>query len=90
MIDGDDLLGDRVNVAARLEQLCPPGTVLISGSAHEQLSGKLDLHFEYVGEQHLKNIARPVRTYCMDVGSLTPMLPASSRSDKPAVAVLPF
>ncbi|MHC2298042.1 adenylate/guanylate cyclase domain-containing protein [Rhizobium mongolense] len=90
VIDGDDLLGDGVNVAARLEQLCPPGTVLISGSAHEQLSGKLDLHFEYVGEQHLKNIARPVRTYCMDVGGLTPMLPASSRSDKPAVAVLPF
>jgi TolB-like protein/Tfp pilus assembly protein PilF len=90
VIDGDDLLGDGVNVAARLEQLCPPGAVLISGSAHEQLSGKLDLHFEYVGEQHLKNIARPVRTYCMDVGGLTPMLPANSRSDKPAVAVLPF
>ena len=65
VVENDDLLGDGVNVAARLEQLCPTGSVLISGSAYDQLSGKLDVRFEYVGEQRLKNIARAVRTYQM-------------------------
>jgi TolB-like protein/class 3 adenylate cyclase len=60
--DGD-LLGDGVNVAARLEQLCDPGGVLISGTAYDQLQGKFDRPLDYAGEQHMKNIARPVRTY---------------------------
>ncbi len=89
VVDGDDLLGDGVNVAARLEQLCPPGGVLISGSAHDHLSGKLDVRFEYAGEQRLKNISRPVRTYRMVLpGSAA--LPSSVRGDKPTIAVLPF
>ncbi|WP_234819713.1 MULTISPECIES: adenylate/guanylate cyclase domain-containing protein [Sinorhizobium] len=69
LVDGDDLLGDGVNVAARLEQACPPGGVLISGTAHDQLPGKLDCGFEYAGEQRLKNIARPVRAYRMVLDS---------------------
>ena len=90
VVEDDDLLGDGVNVAARLEQLCPPGGVLISGSAYDHLSGKLDVRFEYAGEQRLKNIARPVRTYQMVLaGSPSPLAP-SVRADKPAVAVLPF
>jgi len=60
--DGD-LLGDGVNVAARLEQLCDPGGVLISGTAYDQLQGKFDKPLDYAGDQHVKNIARPVRTY---------------------------
>ncbi|ANK98829.1 MULTISPECIES: adenylate/guanylate cyclase domain-containing protein [Rhizobium] len=56
VVEGDDLLGDAVNIAARLEQLCPPGDVLMSGSAYEHLAGKIDATVEYVGEQHLKNI----------------------------------
>ena len=90
VVEDDDLLGDGVNVAARLEQLCPPGGVLISGSAHDHLSGKLDVRFEYAGEQRLKNIARPVRTYQMALAGFPSPVPTSCRADKPAVAVLPF
>ena len=63
VVEGDDLLGDGVNVAARLEQLCEPGGVLVSGTAFDQLQGKLGLPLDFSGEQHVKNIARPVRTY---------------------------
>jgi TolB-like protein len=63
VVDGDDLLGDGVNVAARLEQLCAPGGVLISGTAFDHLQGKLNLPLEFSGEQQVKNIARRVRTY---------------------------
>lgn len=63
VVEDGDLLGDGVNVAARLEQLCAPGGVLISGTAYDHLHGKLDLPLEFTGEQHVKNIARTVRTY---------------------------
>ncbi len=63
VVEGEDLLGDGVNVAARLEQLCEPGGVLVSGTAYDHLQGKLDLSFDDAGEQRLKNIARPVRTW---------------------------
>lgn len=63
VVDGDDLLGDGVNVAARLEQLCEPGGILVSGTTYDHLHGKLDLPLEFTGEQHVKNISRPVRTY---------------------------
>jgi TolB-like protein/class 3 adenylate cyclase/tetratricopeptide (TPR) repeat protein len=62
-VEGDDLLGDGVNVAARLEQLCDPGSILISGTAYDHLQGKLDLPLDFAGEQQVKNIARPVRAY---------------------------
>ena len=63
VVDGDDLLGDGVNVAARLQQICAPGGVLVSGSAYDQLKGKLDMAFEPLGLQRLKNIGEPVRAY---------------------------
>jgi class 3 adenylate cyclase len=63
VVAGEDLLGDGVNVAARLEQLSPPGGVLISGTAYDQLRGKLDLPLDFAGEQRVKNISQPVRTY---------------------------
>ncbi len=63
VVDGDDLLGDGVNIAARLEQLCEPGGILISGTVYDHLHGKLDLPLEFTGEQHVKNMSRPVRTY---------------------------
>jgi TolB-like protein/class 3 adenylate cyclase/Flp pilus assembly protein TadD len=63
VVEGDDLLGDGVNVAARLEQLCEPGGVLVSGTAFDHLQGRLGLPLEFTGEQQVKNIARPVRIY---------------------------
>jgi TolB-like protein/class 3 adenylate cyclase/tetratricopeptide (TPR) repeat protein len=63
VVEGEDLLGDGVNVAARLEQLCEPGGVMLSGTAYDHLQGKLGLPLEFTGEQRLKNIDRPVRTY---------------------------
>jgi TolB-like protein/class 3 adenylate cyclase/tetratricopeptide (TPR) repeat protein len=63
VVEGDDLLGDGVNIAARLEKICEPGGVMLSGTAYDHLQGKLDLPLDFAGEQHVKNIARPIRTY---------------------------
>ena|SRR5271167_2732433 len=65
MIEGDDILGDGVNIAARLEGLCDPGGILISGSAFDNVRGKIDADFVDLGEKELKNIARPVRVYAL-------------------------
>ncbi|HET9740795.1 MAG TPA: adenylate/guanylate cyclase domain-containing protein, partial [Solirubrobacteraceae bacterium] len=92
VVEGEDLLGDGVNVAARLEQLCPPGGVLISGTVFDHLQGKLDCSFEYAGERQLKNIERPVRVYrvAADGAASPPASPAEATPAKPLVAVLPF
>jgi adenylate cyclase len=63
IIDADDIFGDGVNVAARVENECEPGCVCLSGSAFEQVRGKTDFTFEDLGEKSLKNIERPVRLY---------------------------
>ena len=63
IIDGTDMWGDGVNVAARLEALAEPGGICVSGRVQEDVHGKLDIAFEDTGEQQLKNIARPVRVY---------------------------
>ena len=69
MVKGDDLLGDGVNVAARLEGIAEPGGICISSSVFDQIAGKLDLGFVEIGEQNLKNIARPVRVYRVNRGT---------------------
>ncbi|MFO1071089.1 MAG: LuxR C-terminal-related transcriptional regulator, partial [Geminicoccaceae bacterium] len=87
LVDGD-VYGDGVNIAARLEQLCEPGGVLVSGTAYDHLHGRLDLAFAPMGEQRVKNIERPVRVYRLATGdgpTPSPPLP-----DKPSLAVLPF
>src|SRR3984893_16643901 len=61
MVDGEQIYGDGVNVAARLESLADPGSIFISGSVHEQLGNKLALGYQDLGEQAVKNIAKPVR-----------------------------
>jgi adenylate cyclase len=71
IIDEADIHGDGVNVAARLEGMAEPGGVCISAAAHDQVRGKLDLSFEDLGEQNLKNIARPVKVYRVIKGSTT-------------------
>ncbi len=63
VIDGDDILGNGVNVAARLEGLAEPGGVCVSGTVYEHVAGKLDLDFEDMGSREVKNIAEPVRVY---------------------------
>src|SRR3954453_21482969 len=63
LIEGDDILGDGVNIAARLEGIAAPGGICISASAYEQVRGKIAVEFTDLGEQSLKNIARPVRAY---------------------------
>ena len=63
MVEGDDLFGDGVNVAARLEELAEPGGICISGSAVDQVKNKLSIGFEDIGQQQVKNIAEPVPAF---------------------------
>jgi class 3 adenylate cyclase len=72
LIEGDDILGDGVNIAARLEALCEPGAVLLSGSAFDQVRGKVVANFVDLGEKQLKNIALPVRAYALRDGAPPP------------------
>jgi TolB-like protein/class 3 adenylate cyclase len=91
VVEGEDLLGDGVNVAARLEGISEPGGICISEDAYRQVRDKLDLNFEDAGEQHLKNIARPVRTYRLRLDRRPAQgKPALPLPDKPSIAVLPF
>jgi adenylate cyclase len=90
VVEGDDLLGDGVNVAARLEGIAEPGGICISEAAYHQIRDKLDLNFEDAGEQQLKNIARPVRTYRLRLDSTAKPKPALPLPEKPSIAVLPF
>ena len=63
VVEDGDIFGDGVNVAARLEGLAEPGGICVSARVQEDAAGRLDLAFEDIGEQQLKNIARPVRVY---------------------------
>ena len=94
---GDDIFGDGVNVAARLESIAAPGGITISGPVRDHLGNRLDLTFEDMGEQTLKNIERPIRVYRVSLDG-----PAAQRREatkkqaqpeqlqKPSIAVLPF
>jgi TolB-like protein/class 3 adenylate cyclase len=69
LIEGEDILGEGVNIAARLEAICEPGGVLISSTAHEHVRGRINVEFIDLGDKALKNIARPVRAYAIKNGS---------------------
>jgi adenylate cyclase len=88
VVEADDLLGDGVNVAARLEALAEPGGICISGRVREDAVGKLALEVEDLGEPELKNIAQRHRVFRVRVGA--PRRPALVLPDKPSIAVLPF
>jgi adenylate cyclase len=76
IVEGDDIFGDGVNVAARLESISQPGGVCISDVVHQQVTGRLDANFVDVGEQSLKNIARPVHVNQLELAPLvTSVLP---------------
>jgi len=93
--DENDIFGDGVNVAARIENECAPGGVCLSGSAFEQVRGKTKLGFDDFGERSLKNIDRPVRLYSVRLGDATMATIVDDNRplplpDKPSIAVLPF
>ncbi len=89
VIDGDDILGDGVNVAARLEGLAEPGGICVSGTVHEHVAGKLDAVFEDLGKQSFKNIAEPIGAYRVRHGEAV-AAPAPAPVERPSIAVLPF
>ncbi len=103
IIDDNDIFGDGVNVAARVENECKPGGVYVSGNAFEQIRGKTDFTFDDLGEKRLKNIERPVRLYAVQGATLAAATTTAAIStmpsdnskplplpDKPSIAVLPF
>ena len=100
IIEGDDILGDGVNIAARLEALAEPGGIAISGRVHEDVRDRLEVTFTDTGEQTLKNIARPMRVWQWSATEPASPPPVHSQSgtasqplslpDKPSIAVLPF
>jgi TolB-like protein/class 3 adenylate cyclase len=94
IVEGDDLYGDGVNIAARIEALADAGGVFVSNTVHDHVRDRLPFLFEDLGEQQVKNITRPVRVYRVcDPGTATksPTAPASpALPDKPSIAVLPF
>jgi len=98
IIDDDDIYGDGVNVAARLEALAEPGGICVSRVVRDQVRDKLDFAFADMGEQSVKNIARPVRVYRVEpniAAAATPPaetapIPNLAMSERPSIAVLPF
>src|SRR5215468_781078 len=93
VVEDGDIFGDGVNVAARLEGLAGPGGICVSAGVQEDAAGRLDLAFEDIGEQQLKNITRPVRAYRL-VTEARPAIPQANTGpplpEKPSIAVLPF
>jgi adenylate cyclase len=98
IVEGDDIFGDGVNVAARLESISEAGGICISDVVHQQVNGRVDARFADLGEQSLKNIARPVRAYRIALDDKRPSTAAltsaavniSALPDKPSIAVLAF
>lgn len=96
IIDGNDIFGDGVNIAARLESIAVPGGISISRAVHDQVRDRIDVCFDDKGEVALKNIARPVQVFAISgvKESKTTVSPESKPGlalpDKPSIAVLPF
>ena len=94
IIDDNDIFGDGVNIAARLEGIAEPGGVCISDDAQRQVRGKVDFDFEDLGLQTLKNIAEPMRAWRMQLGGQSAVkagsTPPLALPDKPSIAILPF
>src|SRR4051812_25873822 len=90
VVDGGDLYGDGVNIAARLEGLAEPGGIVVSGTAWDHLHGQSGLGFDSLGEQHQKNIVRPVRAYRVATDWTIPPAAPAKTPERPSIAVLPF
>jgi TolB-like protein/Tfp pilus assembly protein PilF len=90
IVETDDIFGDGVNIAARLEGISEPGGVCLSHAAYEQIKGKIDLAIEDGGEQRLKNISQPIHVYRLRPVAAGQYSSAQPLSDRPSIAVLPF
>ena len=90
VVEGEDLLGDGVNVAARLESLAPPGGVCISCAVHEQIRGKIDAPLTALGPQNVKNIPEPIDVWRVEVEGVRPAKTATKTAILPSLVVLPF
>src|SRR5213076_9075 len=100
IVEGDDLYGDGVNVAARLEAEAPPGGIIVSRAVREAVQGRLKANLQALGELTLKNIDRPIRAFRVEwdeadwqqaaPAAAAPAAPALALPDKPSIAVLPF
>ena len=90
IVEGDDIYGDGVNVAARLESVAAPGGIAVSQSVRDQVGNRLDLIFEDRGEQQLKNIEKPIRVYHVLLEEPESAAMPSKKQEKPSIAVLPF
>src|SRR5262245_21567320 len=90
MVEDGDLYGDGVNIAARLEGVAEPGGILVSGTAFDHVRNKVNVGFEDLGTQTLKNIAEPVRVYRVAGTPLVAITTTKLVADRPSIAVLPF
>ena len=90
VVEDGDIFGDGVNIAARLEGLAEPGGICVSARVREDATGRLDVAFEDIGEQSLKNITRPVRVFRVAMGRKLVPEPPLALPDKPSIVVLPF
>jgi adenylate cyclase len=96
ILENDDVFGDGVNIAARLEPLAPPGGIVVADTVHDQLWNKADFGFEPLGSKQLKNITDPVEVYLVVAEQAAeprrnrPLAAASSKEDVPVLAILPF
>lgn len=93
VVEDGDIFGDGVNIAARLEGIAEPGGVCVSARVQEDAAGKLELAFRDLGDQQLKNIARPIRAYAIDAGTFGRSSPAGKPADSSprlSIVVLPF
>jgi TolB-like protein/class 3 adenylate cyclase len=93
VVEGDDILGDGVNIAARLEEIAEPGSIYLSGSAYDQVRDKVNYGFDDMGEKQAKNIARPVHAFRIRLGESASPMPEPAQlpfPNKPSIAVLPF
>src|SRR5262245_10588409 len=90
MVEGSDLYGDGINIAARLEAMAEPGGILVSGTAYDYVRNKVKVGFDDLGSQNLKNIADPVRAYRVSDTPAMAAAPANVSAERSSIAVLPF
>lgn len=90
IIDGDDILGDGVNVAARLESLALPGGICISRAVHEQLRGKIEAPLTALGPQDVKNIPEPIEVWRVEIDGVLAPIQVQKTAIPPSIVILPF